>query len=277
MENYKWSNTIKTIFGKNISNDKLNMLVEYCKIHEKNEQKGNVAGYVPNIKQHVSTLPISLDLLYDVGDFEITNDPSKVDTFVLKYELGELGLSFNDIVDNVNILRVLKDAIKKDVIAGLKNKKILVYLMIDNVNILNEIELNAILTVRMKYKVIDEIKFEDEKNIHIQKQNPEFEKEINKQSKEIINKYGPEFAHALGQKLIKIAVEDYLLAMKQYQNDIPEIYWKNISAKVKETGIIFKPMMIDVDNDCAWRQIEQASDNGEWYDFDEIEFFTDKI
>jgi len=40
---------------------------------------------------------------------------------------------------------------------------------------------------------------------------------------------------------------------------------------VKETGRKFTPIMIDYDNEQVWQQ-GQASGNGEWLDFDDVEF-----
>ena len=41
---------------------------------------------------------------------------------------------------------------------------------------------------------------------------------------------------------------------------------------VKETGRKFTPIMIDYDNEQVWWQQGQASGNGEWLDFRDVEF-----
>jgi hypothetical protein len=35
--------------------------------------------------------------------------------------------------------------------------------------------------------------------------------------------------------------------------------------------------MINFDSEQVWRQIGQASDNGEWYDFDEVELVNNEL
>jgi hypothetical protein len=41
---------------------------------------------------------------------------------------------------------------------------------------------------------------------------------------------------------------------------------------VIETGVKFIPIMINYDNEQVWWQQGQASDNGEWLDFTEVNF-----
>lgn len=43
-------------------------------------------------------------------------------------------------------------------------------------------------------------------------------------------------------------------------------------AKIKDTGNTFVPTMIDYDNRMVWHQKGQASGNGEWIDFECVEF-----
>jgi len=45
---------------------------------------------------------------------------------------------------------------------------------------------------------------------------------------------------------------------------------------IKNTGDKFIPIMIDYDNKQIWRQNGQASENGEWIDFDNVEFFKNR-
>ena len=42
--------------------------------------------------------------------------------------------------------------------------------------------------------------------------------------------------------------------------------------KIKESGTVFVPTMIDFDNEQVWRQRAQTSECGEWYSFEEVEF-----
>lgn len=41
-------------------------------------------------------------------------------------------------------------------------------------------------------------------------------------------------------------------------------------AWIKSENRMFYPTMIDFDNECAWNQIAQTSESGEWYSFDDI-------
>lgn len=39
----------------------------------------------------------------------------------------------------------------------------------------------------------------------------------------------------------------------------------------------FIPTVIDYDNEMVWHQKGQASENGDWYGFDEVEFEKNKL
>lgn len=42
--------------------------------------------------------------------------------------------------------------------------------------------------------------------------------------------------------------------------------------KINNSGIEFTPTRVDYENQRVWHQKGQASENGEWYDFDEVTF-----
>ena len=56
------------------------------------------------------------------------------------------------------------------------------------------------------------------------------------------------------------------MATKGLRNRFP------YECEVKLTGETFTPILIDYDNEMVWRQIGQGSENGDWYDFDDVYF-----
>lgn len=145
----KWSTVLEVL--KVTEEDKRIKMVEYAEHFSEMENSKQLIYQ----EKKMSLLPLNLKILKNIDNFEITNDPSNVETHEFIVEMKES--DYMDIIEGggFDFIRGVEDYIVDTITEKLKDKNILIYSLINDISVMYEKGYDAQMVLRSRIKIND--------------------------------------------------------------------------------------------------------------------------
>lgn len=123
-----------------VDDDKKIKMADYADHHAKLEVESNSTV---SIDFNNSLLPMSLKILSKIDDFEVTYDASEVKDHTISVTLSKDDLLFIKESIGIDVIPYIENMLMEEIIHQCKDKKILVYTMVDSIQSIAEVLKNS--------------------------------------------------------------------------------------------------------------------------------------